>query len=197
MNKTLLIVGAIVVLLLLGGGGYYLYNRTPVASPTPTPQNLTTTSNATPQKASLKTLIGMNSNQTCTFQDVSTGSSGTMYIGDGNIKGDFQSQVNGQTQGSHMISDGVNVYVWIDGQTQGFKASQESMEEMAAKAGSQAIDINKEVDYECTPWTIVPGTFNIPTDVSFQDFSSLNACAACANMPAEAQAQCKAALKCD
>lgn len=117
-----------------------------------------------------------------------------------------------------MINDGKDVYIWMDDQTTGFKTSLAAIEEMSGQTGStQAVDLNKEVDYTCASWTVDPIMFAVPTEVKFQDMSKMMenmgaitqspvpgatssnaaACAACENLEGDSQAQCKKALKCN
>ena len=183
-----------------------------------TPEVSVSSAPATSEKASLKNFMSMVGDQKCDFSDTETGSSGVVYLNSGKFRGDFSSNVNGKVTPSHMINDGKDVYIWMDDQTTGFKTSLAAIEEMSGQTGStQAVDLNKEVDYTCASWTVDPIMFAVPTEVKFQDMSKMMenmgaitqspvpgatssnaaACAACENLEGDSQAQCKKALKCN
>lgn len=222
MNKNIVIALTVIVLLLIGGG-VFLMNRqssSPASDQsTLSPQSPQNTTTAT-QTTSLKNLMASKGSQQCTFNDTEMGSSGTMYISGNKMRGDFSSTIDNRTTTSHMISEGENAYVWMDDQKSGFKVSLKSMEGLNAKVNTnapQAVDINKQMDYQCSTWTVDASLFAAPTDVQFQDMSAMventgttmeadsaatmpnkqEICAACDQAPAEAQAQCKAALNCN
>jgi uncharacterized protein YxeA len=222
MNKNILII--IIVILLLGGGGFLFLNRSQTK-----PQSFTTKISNSPtnistskQKKSLRDLMFLAGNQQCTFFDKEAGSSGTVYAKSGNVRGDFQSQVNGKSTITRMIEDGTYIYFWTEGETKGYKASLAVIEKMSAGAvqqyQSQAFDMKKQADYSCSPWGVDSSKFVVPTSVEFTDYTSMmqnavsvteknttsnvtqgssSACAACDSVPEAAKAQCKAALKCN
>lgn len=223
-NNTGLVVAILLVLLILGGGGFFLFSRSrsktkdTSSQAAQTEQAAPTATNAM-QKQSLKNLMSMSSNQMCTFQDNETGSAGTMYIGSGKVRGDFTGKMTSTTVTSHMIATGQEVYMWMDGQKTGFKMTMSAMETPQASV-SNTVDLNRQVAYECSPQTPDASLFAIPTTVTFTDYSKMmqnpagmmestksgstgidpkvkaQQCAACAQLPASQQAQCKAALKC-
>ncbi len=217
MNKNLLI-GIVIVLLILIGGGYMFLNRS--QNPQPSTIETTETTQVTNtagvvEKKSIKSLLALGSNQTCTFEDKETGSSGTVFIDSGKFRGDFSSNVNNVVSNSHMIADGKDVYVWTDNSKEGFKMSVDSIEKIN-EGGPKTVDINKEVDYSCTPQGAEVSKFVLPTDVVFSDFSKMiedaaklkqngtsnttqspqSNCGVCDSVPAESQAQCREALRC-
>lgn len=235
MNRIVII--AVVVLLLIGGAGagafYMMQNK---STTNKTTQDTTDaqkeivveqspTTSEVMDKKSLKDLMKVSSNQKCTFTDIATNNSGTVYTSNGRFRGDFSMVVENKTISSHMISDGEYAYTWMDGEKQGFKMSLASMNEVAGKAPdattSKTVDINQQVDYKCRNWTVDNSVFNAPTGVTFQDYSnvmqnikispgSVNSttkiqsttdikaaqCAACENLPADSKAACLSALKC-
>lgn len=216
-----------VIVLLLIGGGIFMMNRSRSASITPQSaqsQQSAQNTTAAEQTTSLKDLMTASGNQRCTFTDTETGNNGTMYIGGGKMRGDFTSQIDNRTTTSHMISEGENAFVWMDDQKSGYKVSMQSMEGLNAKTNTnapQAVDVNKQMNYRCSPWSADTSMFVPPTNIQFQDMSAMmgntgtmmqgegsktnggaipdqmEACAACEQAPPEVQAQCKAALKCN
>ena len=218
----------IFVLLIVGVGAFMMMQKpqpqiTKQSANTNTPQTANSgQETATTQLTTLKNLMTTGGTQKCTYIDSATGSSGSMYIEGGKMRGDFMSSVNGSQTGSHMISDGQYVYVWTDTNDSGFKMSVSAMEEGKSQTNSTAqqyVDMNKKIEYSCAAWSADASMFTVPADKKFQDMSVMmqnagkmmkddqssesgaptnqDACAACDSAPAEAQAQCRAALKCN
>lgn len=208
MNKTLLIVVVIAGVIILGAGSFFLMNSSKPGS------SSQTQTAASSEKTSLKGLLQSNTNQECAFTDPETGSNGTVYIGAGKMRGDFNSEVNGQATTSHMVSDNEIVHVWIDGTASGYKMTMTTID--TATGEQKAVDINKPVNYECKPWSPQADKFVLPENVTFQDMSQMMdhgsmvspatseagsvdttaSCATCDALPEGAKAQCKTALKC-
>lgn len=228
MNKNIVIALTVVALLIIGGG-VYMMNRssTPAGTMQANQQGKVGNFNGaagntqgTMQTTSLKNLMASANNQQCTYNDGS-GNSGTTYISNGKMRGDFEAKNQDMIITSHMISDGKDAYVWSDGEPKGFKMSLASVENVQANAQAQqqqTMDINKEFEYSCASWSVDTSVFTPPSNVEFQDMSAMmenankmmenanqngsmegnsSACAACDQAPQEAQAQCKAALRCN
>lgn len=218
MNKSTLIILVVILLLILGGGGFMLLNR---SQTNPEPPVVKPKSNAsTMDKKSLRDLMSLSGNQQCTFSDKETGDLGAVYSSGGKVRGDFKSETNGKSTGSHMIQDGTNIYFWMDGEKSGYKASldtvtktgEDVMEKYQSQSKSPAVDLKKQVDYSCSGWGGDAAKFAVPTNVEFTDYtkvmeeagkmieqsgiSNQDACSACDSLTGETQAQCKAALKC-
>ena len=173
------------------------------------------------QKSSLKDFMTMTTDQQCEFKDSETGNSGTVYVSNGKMRGDFISDVNGKQAASHMINDGTTAFIWMDDQATGFKTNLEAIEKMSGQTGvSQTVDINKPVDFTCSSWTVDQAKFAVPVEIRFSDMSQMMedamkrmpstmptspvasgnsqvACAACDSLEGEAVTQCKTALKCN
>ena len=215
MNKSVIIGIVLVLVAALGIGAYVMNSKSTspstgtMGSTQPTPQN------AMINKLSLKDLIQAGSNQQCTFSDTEAKTSGTVYLGGGKMRGDFQSEADGKPFTSHMINDGTAVYIWMDNQPGGFKASMDAVEQASAGINMQTIDINKPSDYACEPWSVDGSKFTVPTTIQFSDMSSMmkmispvttggammdpnsGACAACNNLPGDSKAECLTALSCN
>ena len=210
--NTKLVIAAIAGLALLGGGGYVLYNK----SQTNTDTQMTAPTQTEPMTSagSLMSLFSLGNNQKCTYTDSTSESMGTIYINGPRVRGDFTAN----NFGSHMITDGKTMYMWMDGQSQGFKSTIASVEEAASKFTGQAdstsnesVDLQSQVDYECGEWAVVETMYQAPEDVNFVDFSQFGTtmqgesetedsgmqCASCDALPGSAQTQCKQALGCE
>jgi hypothetical protein len=183
-KKTTVIIVAIVVLLLLAGGVYKLMHHMQAASQSGESANPQTQSQSSMQPKSLSDFFSMAGSQKCTFSDSSNNSSGTVYVNNGKMRGDFQSQNEGKTESSHMLNDGTFVYMWTDGQQSGYKMSlavvkQEAaqMSQSPANAGSaqpsQAVNFQQKSNYSCGLWSADSSLFTVPTNVTFTDYSSM------------------------
>lgn len=184
MNKTTLIIGVVVILLLVGGGAYFLLGKSSNSNPIKSVQNQVT--KLTTEHKSLADFFSMTGSQKCTFSDRTSNSSGTLYIGDGKMRGNFQSTDNGKTTASHMINDGKYVYIWTDGQKNGYKMSTEIVKQQAAKVtiepgnntqsqapSSGPVNMNQQADYSCGSWSVDATQFILPQGVTFTDYSSM------------------------
>lgn len=174
---------------------------------------------------SLRALLGMTGNQKCTFVDAESNTEGTVYASNGQVRADVTSTTEGEQSVTHMITDSSDVYIWMDGEAQGFTMSLDTVTELADRfsgmeatgAGQpSALDPDKQVDFECMPWSADANTFTPPSTVEFQSFGDLmmgafqsampeamqgdnvpDACGACDSIPdAAAAEQCRQALSC-
>jgi hypothetical protein len=89
---------------------------------------------------------------------------GTVYIGNGNMRGDFTTNTTGMTIASHMMSTEGYVYTWSDLMPQGVKMKI-STEPSSGTQG--AVDASASVDYHCAPWTVEAARFTLPSNVTF------------------------------
>jgi hypothetical protein len=184
MNKTTTIIIVVIVLILLGGGAFFFLNKSshnPVKSVQQSVQNQV--AKMTTEHKSLADFFSMTGSQKCTFTDKTNNSSGTLYIGDNKMRGDFQATDNGKTTQTHMINDGTYVYLWIDGQKDGYKMSTAKVKNEAAQVSTapgeqvpsqaQVVDMKQKADYSCGPWSVDATMFTLPQGVTFTDFSSM------------------------
>lgn len=184
-NKTAVIIITIVVLLVLAAGAYKLMHhmqRIPQAGQSVNPQSQA--QQMSTQKKSLFDFFSMTGSQKCTFSDSSNNSSGTVYIGSGKMRGDFHSQSDGKTEASHMINDGSYIYMWTDGQQNGYKMSLAVVKQEEAQVTespstntnvqpSQTVNMQQKSNYSCGPWNLDASVFTLPTKVTFTDYSSM------------------------
>lgn len=95
-----------------------------------------------------------------------------------------------QTQNSFMINDGQYIYIWTDGEPNGYKSqtiTEEDLKDIADKAPNTSqqtvpdfsqTEIQQEYEdkgytISCDPAQVEDSTFIPPTNVSFQDMSAL------------------------
>jgi len=227
-NKVIIGVLVVITLILAGAGVTWFKNSTAPKSNT----NASTESMSTPEaqasvssdtRVALKDLFSSSKSQQCTFSDSSSGSSGTVYMSNGKMRGDFSTTSSGQTMLSHMIVENDTSYVWTDASDQGVKLSYEKATQLtsataSAQAGSATmpISLDQKVSYQCSAWSVDPSLLTLPTTVKFNDFSSLipqikasgnasgaaavdtksAACQACDQLSGSPREQCRKALSC-
>ena len=132
------------------------------------------------QRTTLKSLLNTGTDQVCTFSDPDSGSTGNIYLGGGQARAEFETPTDtGDLFASNMISDGTTMYIWFEGQNTGFTASLESFDDLPSSAASggtategvsEGVNVNREVDYSCDPWTVEETMFEVPTDIKFVDY---------------------------
>lgn len=212
MNNKV-VVSIVIVLIILIGAGYWFTTRsksTPsnsdqVSQTSPAPT-------AVPAAKSLRDLLSLGSAQKCTFTsgDASASAAGTIYVNSGKVRGDINTTVTGQAMVTHMIVSDNTSYIWIDGQTTGFKMSIDPSAKPSGVPSNPNFDPNKPLNYDCSGWTADSSLFNLPTNVKFSDFGKIampsvsvsgspgnsDKCSSCSYLSGSAQTQCLAALGC-
>jgi hypothetical protein len=160
--------------------------------------------------------MGLGTSQLCTYTDEASQSEGTIYVSGQDVRTDFSAVSEGETMGTHMITDGTTTYMWFDGAESGFMSTFDST---AIENGSPdtsvsqqgSFDFDNQVDYSCTPWVRDAGKFDLP-DMEFVDYSAMmpgnmmeangeegslqNQCGLCDALPGDSQAECKESLGC-
>jgi len=188
-NNTGIIVAVIVILLLLGGAYYFMHHGNSMMHPMQAGEGANPQSQASTQKKSLFDFFSMAGSQKCTFSDDTNKSAGTVYVSSGKMRGDFQESNNstGKTEQTHMINDGTYVYMWTDGQNNGYKMSDQFVKQEEAQSSeaktpsnaggnpqpSQGVDMHQKANYSCGGWSADNSLFTPPSDVSFTDYSSM------------------------
>lgn len=222
MNKSLIIT-ILAILIVFGGVGVYFLMANKNALPS---VQISETSNSvtdTPQN--LTDLMNFASNKTCTFTDTTSNSSGTVFVANKKVRGDFNSAISGKTMMSHMIIDSNNVYIWTDGESEGYKTSFEAITEVQSQMSDAKMpginttpDFDEKVDLKCQDWNADQTKFTPPSSVKFTDYSEMMKnlkdtgsqmmqgdnnidvkaiqCQSCENLPADSKAACKSALGC-
>ncbi len=169
---------------------------------------------------SIKDLMARGSSE-CTVSNkvANSESSGTVYVGNGKMRGDFKSvTVNpAMTIESHMISDGEYIYSWSSAMPQGVKMAVAATQSGQPTGQNQQDFYNSQVDYDCNSWRVDESKFEVPSDVTFMDMSSMmnagaqtgapnngsmnppsksNQCNMCDGAPEPQRTQCREALNC-
>ena len=135
------------------------------------------------QKSTLKNLLGMDKNLTCTytFEDAENKFQvkGTTYISGKKFaqEGETTDPTDKtKTIKNYMVSDGDYVYTWGELQKgAGMKIKLEEPKDGTPKtdvAGAKG-NMDKEYDMNCTHWDVDQARFNIPADIKFTDYSEI------------------------
>ncbi len=178
MSKKIVIILAVIVILLVGIAGYTKLNKSsssPVQDTSGSSQQ-TGTSDETMSKGSIQGLLGQGKNVSCTisYPDAKIQDS-KVYISGGKMRGDFSVMTDeNKTVDSHMINDGTYMYSWSSMGSQGTKIKLDSIAEASKKADTtqnQNVDLNKEVDYKCSSWSVDSSMFVPPATIQFMDLS--------------------------
>lgn len=174
-KKNLLIAGAAVLLLLIVGAGLMMVSNSSkktVSESTVTQGTANDSSETSTTKGSIKSLFSAGKNVTCTVTYPDNGGGGTMFIADKKMRGDFStSDASGKQSESHMILDGETSYSWMG--LEGVKMKIDSSVKASPSAGTtqQTADMDKELDMNCSSWSVDNSKFVVPADVKFTDLS--------------------------
>ena len=122
-------------------------------------------------KSSIKSLLGVGKNVTCIISYPEHGSSGTIYVSDNKMRGDFTALVNDKSMASSIIQDGTYMYMWSG--NQGTKMSVEQVMTATPTPSSQSTDLDAQVDMKCSNTSPDSSKFTPPADVQFTDMSAM------------------------
>jgi hypothetical protein len=222
--STKAIIGIVVSIIVIGVGFFFFSHesKAPIAETntagelgTTTAATDTSTSVAAPQ--SLHDLVAQNKPLTCTFSTTSPQGtvSGTMYIANGKVAGDFITPgPNSATIQAHMIVRDETSYMWTSLNSTGFKTL---VTKVNGQEHSNSVDYNTKGNFSCQAWTPDESKFTLPKGINFQDMTSMGTmpagmapggaagagmhgsaaqCGACNQLPAAQKAQCVEALHC-
>lgn len=200
MNKTIGIILAIIII----AGGVYFFTKSGAKDDSSIKNEATTQGEVKSDNTSLKKLLALGQSQKCTFssEEAGTSSKGTFYVSDGKSRGDFDVTTEGQTIASHMIYDGSTSWMWMDGQTTGFKMKVD--ENQSNTASAQSVDPDKEYKFDCESWRADSSAFTPPSNVQFSDFSApvipattdtkMDTASICNSLPEPAKSECLASV---
>lgn len=210
MNKTLIAV--VVGVVIVGGGAWYYMGQHTSGTYLYGNDSATTTSeeNAQSSSGTLASLAARSGSWKCdvSSSDANSQSSGTVYVSNGKIRGDFTSQTQAGEVTSHMVSDGSYVYVWSSASgSQGFKTAVVNNPDTSSAQNEQN-PYNSNYSYSCSAWSADTSEFDLPSGITFMTMPSSStsgnassaagpSCSSCDMVPAgEQRDQCKAALHC-
>lgn len=175
-KKAGLIIGAIVIGVVLAA--FFLMKS---SSPSTSSQTADTMQKETGEsvgsmaKGSIASLLSAGKNVNCSMKYPDGKGSGTVYVSGKKMRGDFTVMMDATKEyKSSMIQDGEYAYMWSDADKKGtkFKVSGIPTPSPATTAKTDTVDINQEVDLNCSTWGVDPSMFVVPTDVQFTDMSA-------------------------
>ncbi|MFW5884958.1 MAG: hypothetical protein ACOCUF_01895 [Patescibacteria group bacterium] len=90
---------------------------------------------------------------------------------------DYRQEVNltePQTMKAYSVSDGEFIYNWTDQAKQGMKmkkskAESQQAQQQEADQEPNTVDINENIDFNCSGWSVDESKFNLPEDIDFID----------------------------
>lgn len=193
MNKKIVwAIAAIVVLV----GALYLTSKSPgdagvLSGATTTPTTTTTTKSSASKGGSI---VQQPTKTAVTYKVVGAGSikdlfqnrslplvcsikvattyvnrSGTIYMTEKKMRGDFTGYVNGVLASTSMLDDGESLYVWKNGASTGLKLPAAVSASGNAIQLSGGLDLTTVFSYNCNPWTVEQTNFDLPAGVVFSD----------------------------
>jgi hypothetical protein len=166
-----IVVAILIVLILAGLGWFYRHKEVKEYS-------LEIKGNAVNRNFSLKELAEKGS-QKCEFvyNNENTSSQSQVYIGNGKMRADVITNTNGKTQTTHVINDGLNQYIWVEGSNQmAIKMSLEqntNNQKLPDQNTMSTIDINAKREYNCSNWNEDQSMFILPSGIKFTDYSAI------------------------
>lgn len=176
MSKRLpLIIAAVVTIIAIAAGaGIFLSKKSSKSQEETTATQKTEEKSQETSKGTIKSLIGMGKNITCevTYPSSSGTVKGTVYVaGDKRVRGDFVITTENKEMDNHMIQDGGWGYFWSSMVPQGTKMKIEENLPTPSPGTSQNADVNTEVEYKCSGWSVDNSKFTPPANIQFTDMS--------------------------
>lgn len=172
------------------------------------------------KKGSLKNLLALGVSQKCTYTITEQGmtSSATIYLSGETMRVDSQTTTSGKTESARMLIANKIMYIWGDGMPQGIKMpipDANTPTSQNTQGNVQMIDLDKEMNYSCSPWSADASYFTPPANVKFMDMSQMMnqvaptggvgagsvdvqalQCGACDSLPEPDKSECRQALGC-
>jgi len=166
-----LILGAVVVIVLIIAVGYFKFSQSSKTTPVAPIQESTQNQGST--KGSIMSLLSAGNSVTCKTSYPDGAMSGTVYVADKKVRGDFMAEAGGKQMESHMIQDGDYGYFWSGNQGTKIKTDESSQVSPAPDVQTSAPDLNKDVDLDCSSWPVDASKFEVPADVKFTDLTEM------------------------
>jgi hypothetical protein len=176
MRNIGIIIAAVVIIVALGVGGVlFLKYSQPPAMTNDEAMSSTKAPAANSTTGTILSLLSGGKTVTCVFTSSDKKETGTVFVADKKFAGDYTStDNNGKQTTGHMVSDGINVYVWGSALTNGFKMSLTATKNAVQGAQSaQSVNLNQNVDLKCSPWVADNSKFTIPTNIEFTDITQI------------------------
>jgi hypothetical protein len=115
-------------------------------------------------------LFGLKQSLFCNIKTSNSNKlSGTLYVANDEMRGDFTSIINGISTNTSMIDDGNYLYVWKSGTPTGLKLLSASSVSGSAIANNGGIDLATNITFACNPWIENATFFAPPSSVTFSN----------------------------
>lgn len=163
------IIGLVVAIVVVGGGAWFFAANPSTEGGATGSQNVQGESG----KLTFKELMLMGGSKKCevAVNTPESPATGMVYVSGENVRSDIVAKpanMGGTEVSAHMIKNGDYVYSWTDMMPQGVKVKLTAAESAGASAG---YDANAEVDYSCSAWIADASYFEVPSGVTFMEFS--------------------------
>jgi hypothetical protein len=180
MNKNGIIALVAIIIVAIAVGVFMSKGDSNPSTDSTVAGNETATGTVNEQEVnSLEAAFAQGGSYKCTFsmKDAQTETSGTYYIDNKKVSGEFSSFVPamGKTVESHLISDGRYTYTWTNQSSMGFKMPTPQTAPNAQGETSANITLPNNmgnmsnVSYDCDPWNADASKFIAPKNITFQD----------------------------
>ncbi|GEM_PF-1559752 len=170
MSKQVGIIVGIILVALIGAGVFGIMQMK--KNPTPNTTNTTSSAGNESIKSSIQGLLTSGQSKTCKISYPDQAGSGTVYVTDKRMRTDFSMKdAKNMDMTSHMIIDETYAYIWTDSAPQGTKIKIETFKQVPGQS-TQAADITKQVDMQCSPWTVDNSKITVPSNIQFTDLST-------------------------
>lgn len=170
-KQTQLIAGGLVVAAIVAVIAFTQLSKSPKTN---VAQEITTPKEESGIRGSIKSLLGVGKNVSCSVKYPESAGDGKIYVAGDRVRGDFTLMIDNKEMESHMIVDREFGYFWSG--TQGTKMKIDETEKTASplpEGQEQTQDIDKEVDLNCSSWSVDNSKFTIPTNVQFTDMTEI------------------------
>ena len=177
-NKLPIIAVVIAILAIVGVVAYTQIGKPPKSSQGTEVSEQAGESGVGMAKGTLASLLGAGKNTMCkmSYSDENGSTEGTAYVSGQKMRGDFTYTADGKAMTSHMIRDDQYSYIWSDEESKGTKIktelTEQAQEETASPAPQGGVDVDKEVDLDCSGWGVDNSKFTPPSNIEFMDLSA-------------------------
>lgn len=171
-----LIIGLLVAALIAAGVWFSMQSERPVPDIDRIGSGAPQEKETSKARGTLASLFGMSGAYRCTVtSDAPTGfARGTVYVSDGDVRGEFVTTSQAGEMTATMIKTGEVVYTWSSAMPMGVKAAASSIEGgdgSTPASDTQMFDAGVDVEYDCTPTTVDAAMFVPPADIEFMDMT--------------------------
>ncbi len=177
----------IVILILLAIGALFLFANNKNGSLVDLSEGVIINADGTVSgNYSIKQIVELNTPYECSFNksDPTSQVSGIFRMIDGNLRGDFDIDIQADQTGfgdaspdqraffaSHFILKDGYTYTWTSLQNIGYKSkmADKVSDRSSTKVQAQIVGFEDKLAYNCHPWNAVLNVFDLPTGITFSE----------------------------